>query len=233
MQAMLRVAGDVSDGKRAVYFGEELSHHIREAELEPVLAEARLNAWKTDAANGRSLGERLYRFLNGSGGQLDGRLKAARDKAEALTLVLAVPYELNALPVELLNNGQFLAQLEHPQVHIVRTVSERGSRKEVMPPKRPLKVLFMACSPVDLKAKDVLSFEKEEEQILSSVERFAVDVTVEDSGSLAGLFLTLQEERRERRKAALTSCTSTAMRTTTRGWGRCFTWRTRRGPWTR
>jgi hypothetical protein len=52
----------------------------------------------------------------------------------------------------------------------------------------------MACSPVDLKAREVLSFEQEEELILSSVEQFAVDLTIEDSGCLGGLFETLFEE---------------------------------------
>ncbi len=50
-----------------------------------------------------------------------------------------------------------------------------------------LTLLFMACSPQHAPARDLLSFEKEEESIFQAVEQFQVDLTVEDSGSVAGL----------------------------------------------
>ena len=53
-------------------------------------------------------------------------------------------------------------------------------------------MLFMACSPTDL-AGSTLSFEHEEEQILDAVERFQIDMRIEDSGSLDGLEAMLQE----------------------------------------
>ena len=44
----------------------------------------------------------------------------------------------------------------------------------------------MACSPMDL-GDSVLQFEKEEENIQKSIEKFQIEMTVEDSGSLEGL----------------------------------------------
>jgi tetratricopeptide (TPR) repeat protein len=133
-------------------------------------------------------------MLNGSGGQIDKLLEDSLQQGKALSLLLDIPYELNALPFELLNDGQFLAQRPHPRTFIIRTVTHRRSRQKRTAEKRPLKILFMACSPLELKASDVLSFEQEEELILSSVDQFAVDVTIEDSGCLRGLFETLFEE---------------------------------------
>ena len=51
----------------------------------------------------------------------------------------------------------------------------------------------MACSPLDLPDTKILQFEKEEERIFQAVERFPVDVRIEDSGSVNGLRDTLYE----------------------------------------
>ena len=64
------------------------------------------------------------------------------------------------------------------------------------PEKRPLTMLFMACSPSDLEDA-TLQFEKEEESILLETENLPMDMLIEDSGSLNGLKLMadLEEER--------------------------------------
>ena len=189
------MARKTPDGKRMIFFDDKKSHTIREYEIEQTLQNARLNFWKEDKKSGLDIGEHLYKLLNSSGGQLDHLLDQALAFGDSLTLYLKIPFDLNALPFELLNkNGQFLAQMEFLSVHIVRSVTERGSRTEPALNERPLKVLFIACSPINLKSREVLSFEKEEELILSSVEKFAVDLTIEDTGSVAGLFETLFEK---------------------------------------
>ena len=176
MKKSISIDSEGEAGKRGIYFDEQPSHHIRETDLEQALTDARQNFWKTDADNGTQLGTRLYRMLSGSGGQIGKLLDESLQQGESLSLLVDIPYELNALPFELLNDGQFLAQKAHPRTFIIRTVTHRKSRQELIAEKRPLKVLFMACSPVDLKAREVLRFEQEEELILSSVEQFAVDL---------------------------------------------------------
>ena len=189
MKAKISINDQTLDGKRTIYFDDQHSLNINESELEKTLHTARLNFWKENEKSGLELGEDLYKLLNGCGGKLDHLLEQARLKGNPLALYLKIPCDLEALPFELLSrNGQFLAQMEFPSVHIVRAVTDRGSLKEPAVDERPLKVLFMACSPIDLKSREVLSFEEEEELILSSVEKFAVDLTIEDSGSLSGLF---------------------------------------------
>ena len=194
MKKSISIDSQGAAGKHGIYLDEQPSHHIRETELDQALTDARQNFWKTDADNDAQLGTRLYRMLSGSGGQIDKLLDESLQQGEPLSLLLDIPYELNALPFELLNDGQFLAQRAHPRTFIIRTVTHRKSRQERIAEKRPLKMLFMACSPMDLKTREVLSFEKEEELIFASVEQFAVDLSIEDSGCLGGLFETLFEE---------------------------------------
>jgi hypothetical protein len=49
----------------------------------------------------------------------------------------------------------------------------------------------MACSPQDV--SPVLEFEKEEDTILAVTEKFPIEITIEDSGSLEGLGEQLAE----------------------------------------
>jgi hypothetical protein len=105
MNIELTIAPECADGKRAVFISGGLSHHIREQELQGTLRESNYNSWKRDAADGMKIGCQLYRFLNGSGGQLDSLIEQGRTSGEPLFVYLTVPYEINALPVELLHNG--------------------------------------------------------------------------------------------------------------------------------
>jgi hypothetical protein len=63
-------------------------------------------------------------------------------------------------------------------------------KKEVYPASQPLRVLFMACSPLDI--QPVLDFEKEEEIILDVTRDLPVDMDVEETGSLQGLHKCLE-----------------------------------------
>jgi tetratricopeptide (TPR) repeat protein len=78
-------------------------------------------------------------------------------------------------------------------VHLVRSVSEWGIEKKVSPEGRPLKLLFMACSAMDVEPE--LDFEQEEEAIFHITEKLAIDMDVEDSGSLEGLRSQLESEQ--------------------------------------
>ena len=52
-------------------------------------------------------------------------------------------------------------------------------------PGRPLRLLLMACSPLDV--EPVLEFEREEAMIFEATRKPAVELEVEESGSLQGL----------------------------------------------
>ncbi|MCG8607465.1 CHAT domain-containing protein [bacterium] len=97
---------------------------------------------------------------------------------------------MDALPVELLCDDHFFSL--KTDTHVIRQVSEKSRLKKKQPEKWPLKLLSTACSPLDL-AHATLEFEKEEESIQKEIGPFQVDMTIEDSGSLAGLETALIE----------------------------------------
>lgn len=181
---------EVSNGERGIYFDEILSHHIGEKELQEILKRSRISAWKSDKKEGQELGTHLFHIFNGSGGKLSEKIKKSYERGEPLHLYFAIPFELDALPIELLFDKHFLP-LES-NIHIIRQVTDRNRLKNIVPEKRILKILFMACSPMD-SSVSVLSFEKEEESIQKSIEDFQIEMTVEDSGSLEGLKNALME----------------------------------------
>ena len=86
------------------------------------------------------------------------------------------------LPFELLYYSGFLIP---SRVHLVRRISDRGSRRTPQEQNHPLRILFMASSLEDL--SPVLGFEKEEETIYEVTNDLPVEIDVEDTGSLEGL----------------------------------------------
>ena len=184
MKIRIKVDSEISEKKRGVYLNDELAHHFAEDELQEFLKNARLSSWRSNANDGVELGTGLYGLLNGSGGQLNSLIEKSYADGDPLYLYFDIPFELDALPVELLHNKQFL--LLKSDTHIIRQVTERNRLQQASPEKRALKMLFIACSPLNL-AGAVLQFEKEEETILKEMEKFQVEITVEDSGSLVGL----------------------------------------------
>ncbi|MFC2141194.1 tetratricopeptide repeat protein, partial [Acidobacteriota bacterium] len=71
--------------------------------------------------------------------------------------------------------------------------SDWGAARDLLPQNRQLKLLFMACSALDVKPE--LDFEREEEAIFNITEKLAIDMEVEDSGSLEGLRGQLEREQ--------------------------------------
>jgi len=86
------------------------------------------------------------------------------------------------LPFELLYDGNFLIT---SKLQLIRQVSDWGQKRKLEPENRPLKLLFMACSPID--AKPALDFEKEEDTIFEVTKDLPIEVDIEDTGSLQGL----------------------------------------------
>jgi hypothetical protein len=185
MKNSIRIEKTVKDNKRIVYWDNLPSFNVDEDELRGILREAETGKWQTQATHGVSIGRKIYEMLNRSGGQLQSALQLSYDRNEPLLLYFDLPLELNSIPFELLHNSEFLT-ISH-NVHIIRKVTDRGCLRKDTPSNRALKILFTACSPIEFEADAVLNYEQEEEIILEKTERFPVDMTIEDSGSLQGI----------------------------------------------
>ncbi|MGH8553059.1 MAG: CHAT domain-containing protein, partial [Methylococcales bacterium] len=180
----ISLEAEAHGNRRGVLINDSLSHHIDESEIDSLLNKARRGLWRSIESEGREIGQALYRMFNGSGAVLGSMLAKSFAKGGSLVLDFALPFELDALPVELLFDQGFL--LLKASLHIIRQVSDRNRLNQPHIQKRPLKMLFMACSPLDLQDA-VLQYEKEEETILNNLEGFQVETEIEDSGSLEGL----------------------------------------------
>ena len=156
--------------------GEEYTKTIDPGEITALQEMSSNFQWNERAAVAREIGEKLYRIL---GNELDTALAEASAHGENLHLYIQSDADL---PFELLYSSGYIVP---SRIHLVRKVSDYGSMKSCISRKRPLKILFMACSPLDV--TPVLEFEKEEEAIFEITRNLPVDIDVEDTGSLQGL----------------------------------------------
>jgi hypothetical protein len=138
-----------------------------------------------------AIGQKLFRFLDGDARHFRRALEQAHQQGEVLQVYLRACQQTADWPFELLaeNNTFLLSQ----QLHLVRHVSDWGSAKKIPPQNHPLKLLFMACSAMDV--EQVLDYEQEEEAIFQVTERLPIDMDVDDSGSLEGLRNRLEQEQ--------------------------------------
>lgn len=130
-----------------------------------------------------SVGSQLYRWLDGD---TDRWLSAALDTTEPVALhVDCSEAAIRTMPWELLAQGNepLASDPLRPFTPVYR-VRESG-HAEVPAANRPLRVLFMACSPRDV--TPVLDFEREEAAMLDTGTQSQIEITVEESGSLNGL----------------------------------------------
>ncbi|MBT9096432.1 tetratricopeptide repeat protein [Methylovulum psychrotolerans] len=128
-----------------------------------------------DGLSLQALGKTLFDWLHGKEGYLDGYSQDT---------VLYIPSSpLGEVAWELLHNGGYLcANLHHP-FSPLRRVS--ASQRPAQPKNRPLRLLFMASSPEDVRPR--LQFEQEEALILTATRASNLELVVEESGSLEGL----------------------------------------------
>jgi tetratricopeptide (TPR) repeat protein len=130
-----------------------------------------------------NIGRKLSRFLDGDFRHLQRALDEASQQGESLHLHLYTCNQAADWPFELLAQEDIF--LLPYRLHLVRRVSDWGAARDLPPGNRQLKLLFMACSPMDIEPE--LDFEREEEAIFHITEKLPIDMEVEDSGSLAGL----------------------------------------------
>ncbi|MFH1943533.1 MAG: tetratricopeptide repeat protein [bacterium] len=142
------------------------------------------------SSNQKSIGNKLFGFLDGDAKHLNRALDEAAKQGEPLLLELSVCKSVSDWPFELMaQNGVFLAP---GRVHLIRRVSDWGEKKKLQPADRPIRLLFMACSALDVEPE--LDFEREEETVFRVTEKLAIDMEVEDTGSLEGLREQLEKE---------------------------------------
>jgi tetratricopeptide (TPR) repeat protein len=138
--------------------------------------------WNQSQDLSRQVGERLFAILNGDTQAVVRSLKEADDHGERLRMIVSGEGTASDLPFELLYHDGFLVP---SKMYLTRQVSDRGRKRSPRSENRPLKILFMACSPTD--AYPVLEYEKEEETILEVTDDLPVELHIEDTGSLEGL----------------------------------------------
>ncbi|MDQ1355068.1 MAG: hypothetical protein QG657_5377, partial [Acidobacteriota bacterium] len=146
------------------------------------MSEKLLKSWKKPG-NRFAAGKELFDFLDGSPRFFSNLLDEAAGKNFSPLVYLTACRETEDWPFELMAQGERF--LVPTALNLVRCASERGVNTKPVPKNRPLKILFMACSALGVEPE--LSFEKEEETIFKVTEALAVDMEVEDSGSLEGL----------------------------------------------
>ena len=155
--------------------------------LHQVLHEASAHYNPYAASRLGEIGQNLWRTIDPN-----GTLQQLLSTQQPLCLQITADQGLGHVPWELLHDGQgFLCG--HPTRYFtpVRTVVD-GRRADTGAANRPLRVLFMACSPLDM--EPVLNFEQEEARILEATEmqKQPIELIVEESGSLQGLKEMLQ-----------------------------------------
>ncbi len=186
----LKLDEHVVQGRRQFLLDNRHQHDIAEDLLQEALNEARVGMWRNDSQAGFNLGKKLFRLMDGSGSVLSSELKKC-DRHKPCEFYITLPTELDALPVELLAEETGFLQVER-KLNIYRAEMDRSSSWE--PEDRPLKMLFMAASPIDLEER-TLNFEDEEESIQRSVEEWPVELTIDDLGSLESLATTVKQSQ--------------------------------------
>ncbi len=134
-----------------------------------------------------SLGKRLFDFLDTADRRISGYIKRTSGTWEVLALGIRVEHPsdtlIDYLPWELLHDGtSFLVSSSRPVVPI-RLGTGESLRRE--PQARPLRLLFMACAPDDIRVP--LDFENEEAQIWQATRNQPIELKVEESGNLVQL----------------------------------------------
>ncbi len=127
------------------------------------------------------IGKQLYQWLDSAERFLTRAIENCQGTANVLVLAISTKGRLGHLPWEVLcNENTFLVQIKNPLIVPVRWKEQNTVKEKIE--NRALRVLFMACSPIDV--KPVLDFEREEGLILKTTERQPLMLIVEESGNL-------------------------------------------------
>lgn len=185
------VAGVEDNQFRITWVNEQTRQEDSFLQEAPRITADDVNKLRYDPDFGLEIGRRLFRFLNGNSRHLERALDEASQNGGDPVLFLDACKDVSHLPFELLaRESNYLLPY---RLHLVRRLSSRGEKKQHVPEDRPLRLLFMACSALDVQPGP--DFEREEEIIFKITENLDMDMDVEDSGSLEGLRLRLEQEQ--------------------------------------
>ncbi len=175
-----------------VSFNDLPSHSFAPEEIAAIEELCHSQHWQYSPEHAVTLGTHLFDLLNGSGGTLVRSISQCHSDGKDARINLSIHPQLDPLPFEMLYNDQFLGL--HSNIFINRIVDQqRNKTRETAPQAKELRILFMACDPVDLPDKDKLQFETEEDTIIAQTEKFPARIDFEDTGTLEGLEERLRE----------------------------------------
>jgi hypothetical protein len=130
-------------------------------------------------------GRRLYTFLDTPERLLAGFRDQTYGSWNAMVLTITAKGRLAHLPWELLHDGErFLVAAPNPIVPVRWVQGLSPDRRAHQP---PLRMMFMACAPMDDGGLSSLDHEAEEAAIDAATRRYAVELQVEESGTVEGL----------------------------------------------
>jgi len=162
--------------------GSQDTTHVDVEDINRLEKDCRDFRWNESQNLSVEIGKKLFALLNGDKQTLMRAIEEADNHGECLHVHITPEGPTSNLPFEILFQTDFLVP---SKVHLVRRVSNWGWKRTPQSENRPLRVLFMACSPEGL--FPVLDFEKEEEAIYEVTEDLPIEMDVEDTGSLGGL----------------------------------------------
>ena len=136
-------------------YSDQIKTHLSPDEIQHLENLIKDPIWKKSDDLSQKIGKALFDILDGDERTLKRALKEADEQGETLQLYVGSGVLASKLPFELLYDGIYLVP---SRIHLVRKVSDRGNKRELKPESRPLKILFMACSPRD--TQPILNFEK-------------------------------------------------------------------------
>ncbi|MCX6048513.1 MAG: tetratricopeptide repeat protein [Chloroflexi bacterium] len=175
-------------------FPLEAAHRARDltlgGDLAPLLDQAELDYYVPDhlrdAARLQTIGQQLYRWLDGDDRFLTRAIDQHRDKHKAVALLIEQGARLDHLPWELLHDGtSYLVQQSPTAVIPVRWTVGNVPVAALQAQNRPLHVAFMATAPQGV--TPALDFEGEEARIVEATQREPLRLSVEESGNLGEL----------------------------------------------
>ncbi len=169
-------------------------HRLPLSEIKGLRNKAETDYYTLIPVDDAKTGQGLYNWLDKSDRVLANALKEPH--SEGLIIAIATDWGLAHLPWELLHDGECFLVEKRPPIIPIRWVSNRKPIEIANSPQnRPLNVLFMATSPLNLDPKiyPELDYEAEEGQILEATKRTPLDLRVEESGCLTELSYVVGE----------------------------------------
>ncbi|QIR38512.1 CHAT domain-containing protein [Tolypothrix sp. PCC 7910] len=165
-------------------------HKLRLTEIKGLSGKAETDYYTHLPVDYATTGQALYNWLDKSDRILANALKEPHP--QGLIIAIATDKGLAHLPWEVLHDGHSFLVEKTPPIIPVRWVSNgKAITTANSPQNRPLNVLFMATSPLEVTPE--LDYEAEEGKILEATKRTPIDLRVEESGCLTELSYVVRE----------------------------------------